>query len=285
MKKILTCTAAALLLSTPAFAQSVVPKQGFYLGAGGGVGSSSFGDQSITATGTSDTYRTSTGTFMSSGTATGPAVDRSLDTKTSITPSLQAGYFRQFEGSNWLVGGKLTYNYLNNKSTDSRFLIPQYGSFGATSFTGNAVVQSFSVNVRQQVALMPYVGYTFDRSYIYLGAGPTLSQIESKINGVIGFADINGNRTDISGTPQNFSNSDWVWGGAVQIGATYFLDSSWFVDVNYTLGATQNKTANYNSTFTNVNANTGLTYTGTLVGSSEGSTMTQMFGITINRKF
>ncbi len=283
MKKILVCT-AALLVSAPAFAQSIVPTQGFYLGLGGSVNSTSYNDQSMTATGVSDTYRTSTGQFLSSGTATGPAVSPELDTKTSIAPSLQAGYFHKLS-SNWLVGGKLSYSYLDNKSTSSRFLVPQYGSFGTTSFTGNAVVQSFQVNVRQQVALMPYVGYTFDRSYVYLGAGPTLSQVQTKINGVIGFADINGNRTDISGTAQNFSNSEWVWGAGATIGATYFLDSSWFIDVNYTIGATQNKTANYNSSFTNVNANTGLTYTGQLIGTSSGTTTTQSFGITINKAF
>ncbi|MGG2362629.1 hypothetical protein ACE4Z5_27350, partial [Salmonella enterica] len=82
-----------------------------------------------------------------------------------------------------------------------------------------------------------------------------------------------------------FSNTDWVWGVGATVGATYFLDSSWFIDVNYTIGTTQNKTANYNSAFRNVNANTGLTYAGSLVGTSSGSTTTQGFGITINKAF
>lgn len=283
MKKSFIC-ATALLLTSPAFAQSIVPSQGFYVGLGGSVNSTSYNDQALTATGTSDTYDTATGRFLQSGSATGPAVSPELDTKTGIAPNLQAGYFHKFS-SNWLVGGKLSYSYLNNKSTSQRFLVPQYGSFGTTTFTGNAVVQSFQVNVRQQVSLMPYVGYTFDRSYVYLGAGPTLSQVQTKINGVIGFADINGNRTDISGAAQNFSNSEWVWGAGATVGATYFLDSSWFIDVNYTIGATQNRTANYNSTFRNVNANTGLTYAGQLIGSSSGTTTTQSFGITINKAF
>jgi hypothetical protein len=284
MKKLSIC-AVAVCLATPAFAQSIVPSQGFYAGLGGSVNSTHYNDQQITATGISDTYSTATGAKLASGTATGPAVSPSLGNETGIAPNLQAGYFRKFDNSNWLVGGKLSYSYINNQSTSPRFLVPQYGSFGTTSFTGNAVVQSYQVNVRQQVSLMPYVGYTFDRSYVYLGAGPTLSQVQTKINGVIGFADINGNRTDISGTPQNFSNTDWVWGVGATVGATYFLDSSWFIDVNYTIGTTQNKTANYNSAFRNVNANTGLTYAGSLVGTSSGSTTTQGFGITINKAF
>ena len=46
---------------------------------------------------------------------------------------------------------------------------------------------------------------------------------------MMGFADINGNRQDISGAPVNFSESSWVSGGAIVIGGTYFFDPQWFV--------------------------------------------------------
>jgi hypothetical protein len=73
--------------------------------------------------------------------------------------------------------------------------------------------------------------------------------VNTKINDLIGFADINGARTDVSGTAQTFSSSGLVLGGAVQIGMTYFLEQSWFLDVNYTYGAPASKTASYFSTF------------------------------------
>jgi hypothetical protein len=41
-----------------------------------------------------------------------------------------------------------------------------------------------------------------------------------------------GRPEDISGRPQDFSSTDWVFGGAVTIGETYLVDESWFIDLN-----------------------------------------------------
>lgn len=66
---------------------------------------------------------------------------------------------------------------------------------------------------------------------------------------MVGSADINGDRQDISGAPQNFSGSAWAFGGAATVGATYFLDSFWFVDLNYKYAVTVNQKFNYASTY------------------------------------
>jgi hypothetical protein len=118
-----------------------------------------------------------------------------------------------------------------------------------------------------------------------VGAGPTLTQINTNIDNLIGFADIKGNRTDISGTPQNFSSSKWVVGGAVTVGGTYFLDSSWFIDLNYNFTMAPNQTANYSSTFSNTNGNTNVNYSGSLIGSSSAKTTTQTISLSINKAF
>lgn len=262
---------------------SKVPDSAFFIGFGGSANSVKFNDQDIQATGISDTYDTASGALLASGSAGGPAVDVSLDSQTSLSPMLQLGYFQHFAGSQWLWGGKFSYNYLSTSSTTKNFLIPQYGSFGATPFTGNAVVHSFETEIKHQMALVPFIGHSFADGYLYAGAGLTLSQINNKIDGLIGFADINGTRTDISGAPQNFSSSQWARGAIGTLGGTYFLDSSWFVDFSYDYAVTENRTARYDEPFTNPTPT--KTYTGSLIGSSSGTVTTQSLVFSINKAF
>ena len=268
-----------------ASAQSIVPNRAFYFGLGGSVNTTDFNNQSIEATGLSDAYNKTTGAYMSSGTAGGPPVSLGMGSQTGFAPVVQAGYFEHFQSSQWLWGAKFGYNGLGQSSTTNSFLIPQYGSYGATPFTGNAVVQSFKTNIAHQFSLIPFIGHSFEKGFVYAGAGPTLSQINTNIDNLIGFADIKGERTDISGAPQNFSSSQWVVGGALTVGATYFLDASWFIDVNYNISTTPNQTANYSSTFNNTNGNTNVNYSGSLIGSSTAKTTTQAVIISINKAF
>lgn len=264
-------------------AASRVPDSAFFVGLGGSANSVEFNDQDLQATGISNTYDTASGALLASGSAGGPAVDLSLDSQSSLSPMLQLGYFQHFAGSPWLWGGKFSYNYLSTSSTTKNFLIPQYGSFGATPFTGNAVVHSFETEIKHQMALVPYIGRSFADGYLYAGAGLTLSEVNNKIDGLIGFADINGTRTDISGAPQNFSSSQWAHGAIGTLGGTYFLDSSWFLDFSYDYAVTENRTARYSEPFTNPTPS--KTYTGTLIGSSSGSITTQSLVLSINKAF
>ncbi|MBX9755796.1 MAG: hypothetical protein K2X80_13660 [Pseudomonadaceae bacterium] len=264
-------------------AASKMPDSALYIGFGASANSVDFNDQDIQATGISDTYDTTSGALLASGSAGGPAVDLSMDSQSSLSPTLQLGYFQHFDNSQWLWGAKFSYNYLSTSSTTKNFLIPQYGAFGATPFTGNAVVHSFETEIKHQISLVPYIGHSFANGFVYAGAGPTLSQINTKIDGLIGFADINGTRTDISGQPSNFSSSQWSHGGIGTLGGTYFLDSSWFLDFNYNYAVTENRTARYSEPFTNPTPT--KTYTGTLIGSTSGSVTTQSVALSINKAF
>ncbi len=266
-----------------------VPRNAFYLGVGASANLADFGTQDVYAVGTSDVFRN--GARISSGSAAGPG-SVGMGTDTAIAPVVQLGYFQRFADSAWLWGANLNYSYMNASASVQNARIPQAGSYtptgssNAVPFTGNAIVQSYQTEVTHQVALMPYVGRAFEAGgFVYLGAGPTLSRMSTRLNGLIGFADTNGSRSDISGAPQNFGTEGWVLGGAAMVGVTLFFDASWFVDVRYTLSATQRQTGNYASTFSNPNGQDGTLINGTLVGSSSGRFANQGITFTINRAF
>jgi hypothetical protein len=263
-----------------------VPTSALFIGLGGSYNAVRFGTQNVYAVGTSDVYQN--GVLASGGSAAGPA-SIYIDPQSTLAFSAQGGYFQKFSGSDWLWGAKFSYSYLGATSVVRNALLPQAGSFTATGsttpvpFTGNALVQSFQTHLLQQMSFVPFIGRSFEKSFIYIGAGPTLSQTRTDLNGLIGFADINGTRTDVSGTPINMSSTGWVYGGAALVGATYFFDPSWFLDVNYTFAMTANRTANYASPFTNPNGSNGSTILGTMVGTSAAKVITQGVMVTINR--
>lgn len=273
----------ALPVTAQAETNSLVPASGFYLGLGFNTNSTQFNDQDVTATGTS-VVTDSDGNTVNSGTAGGPAVEIDMNTENGLSPSIQAGYFKKFENSSYLWGAKFSYSYLgDNTSTNDLIRIPQFGQFDGEPFTGNAIARSYQKTIKHQVSFIPYIGKAFERSTVYLGAGPTLSQVETKINNLVGFADIDGNRTDISGAPQNFSDKEWVIGATVMFGGTYYLDESFFLDFNYSYSMTKDKTSNYYSTFNNVRSPNTLT--GELIGDSTGTATVQSVGISINKLF
>jgi opacity protein-like surface antigen len=280
---------AAILKAMPPVPPGLfVPTSAFYLGLGGGYDVSNFGTQNVYAVGTSDVYQN--GLLTSSGSAAGPA-NIETTAQPAVAFSAQGGYFKHFYGSDWLWGAKFAYSYLGATSIVRNALLPQAGSFTPTGnntpvpFTGNALVQSFQNNITHQLAFVPFIGKSFDRSIVYIGAGPTLSQVRTTLNGLIGFADINGARTDVSGSPVNFSSTSWVYGGAATIGTTYFLSQSWFIDVNYTFAMTGKNTSSFSGPFTNPNATNGSTTVGTMVGTSAAQLITQGITATINKTF
>ena len=279
---------ASMYFKAPDPGASMVPASAFFLGLGGGYNAMNFGNQNVYAVGTSNVFEN--GVQTSSGSAAGPAMI-GMNSASGLAPMVQGGFFQKFSGSEWLWGGKFSYSYLNGNATVRNALLPQAGSFTATgstvptAFTGNALVQSYQTNIEHQIAFVPFIGRAFERSFVYGGIGPTLSRTRTNLNGLIGFADITGTPSDISGAPINLSSSGWVWGGAAVVGATYFLDRSWFVDFNYSYAMTANQTGNYFSPFTNPNGTNGSTIVGTLTGSSTGRVITQGVNVSINKAF
>lgn len=266
----------------------VVPRSAFYLGVGGSYNSTDFGTQEVTAIGTSQVFEN--GMLVSTGRAAGPGIVK-MPIESNFAPSVQAGYFRQIADGPWLWGAKFSYNYLNATSSVDNIIVPQSGSFTQLAthttvpFVGAAIAQSYQTQLDHQLALMPFIGHSLGKGFVYLGVGPTGSKTQTNIKSLVGFADLRGQITDISGPPQDFSGSGWVVGGAGTLGLTYFLNHSWFLDIAYTFSMTRNQTFNYSSTFTNTQSPFGTT-AGTLVGSSSGRVITpQRVTLTMNVAF
>jgi len=88
---------------------------------------------------------------------------------------------------------------------------------------------------------------------------------------------------DITGKPTSFSSSNWVWGGAAQVGMTYFLDGSWFLDFNYTYAHTEPFMDTYSAPF--VSMSNGYTTTGTAHLTAADRVTTQSVAVSINKAF
>ena len=105
----------------------------------------------------------------------------------------------------------------------------------------------------------------------------------TKIADGIGFAYINGTELDVTGSPIGFSSSDWVWGGAGQVGLNYFLSPSWALDLNYTFAMSAHYKIKYAGDFTS--ANGPLTTAGTAYVNASQQVTTQAFSVSINKVF
>lgn len=264
-----------------------MPASGFYVGAGVSANLVVPTNQTMFSQGISNVFQT--GTLAATGAAGGPTNPHPPNAST-ISPSAQVGWFHKLGESRWMAGGKLTYNYIAATATDHFVAVPQSGSFSMvtggpiTSFTGNVVIRSYQITADHQFALVPHVGYTFDRSYLYVGAGPSLTRTEVKLNNVVGFANINGAAgTSITGAPTSYSSSQWLIGATLSAGATYFLTPSWFIDFGYAFTITDLWNTAYASAFAN---NTGGFQTaGVLSGSYTGGLNTHALTVSINRRF
>src|SRR5262249_56572643 len=134
-------------------------------------------------------------------------------------------------------------------------------------FCGYAFAKSYETTIDHQLALMSFIGRSFDKTLLYIGGGVTYARTHTNINDLVGFADITHPLEIISGPPQDFSGSGWVWGGALIVGGSYFFTPSWFLDVSYMYARTKKKKLNYSSKFTNTNGPTNSVQSGTMVGS------------------
>jgi opacity protein-like surface antigen len=263
---------------------STVPNSAFFLGLGGSANWIHFTDQHVYAIGTSNVY--ADGILVASGSAQGPT-NIGMNGRFAFAPSFQGGYFQRFGGSDWLWGAKLSYNYLGATSTNTNSIIPQFGTYTTilnptpVPFSGPAYVRSSQTSLLQEIDLVPFLGRAFGQGYVYAGGGPTLSQTRTRLNGLVGFALVDGGIVDQSGAPQDFSSSNWLVGGAAMVGVTYFFTPTWFLDLNYTYAFTQGHTSNFASPFIDHSS----TSVGTLVGNSAWTAQTQRLGLTINKAF
>ena len=268
--------------------ESYVPRAAFFAGLGGSYNSVSFGNQNVYGKGTSYTppYVDISGPQPAIiGSAAGQT-GLTLADASGLAPSIQAGYFQHFSGSSWLWGFKFSYAYLDMDS-EKNLMIPQAGGFTQggvyTPFVGNYVTQGYRQTLKQQLSLVPFIGKSFERSFVYLGAGPTVAQTKTNIDSLVGFADINGLTSSITGIGRgsSYSTSQYLWGGVATVGATYFIDRNWFVDINYSYAMTETKTSTWGGPWS-FDPVIGGARTGTNNGTSSGNVTTQDFTLSIN---
>lgn len=210
-----------------------------------------------------------------------------------LGPSFQAGYFKHIGNTPNLVGVKFYYQYLNSTATDSNLFIPQIGTStsvntGVTSsLYGYVNADSVQPITNQQVTLLLFAGRTFGNTSFYLGAGPSLVNLKSQNYYSIGYANFEGATVNVTGLVSYSSPSFWAWGGTAELGATYFFDPSWFLDLSYTYTLTGNNTTNHQQAFANTSSLGTTVYntSGTLYTKDTLSVANQSLMLSVNKVF
>jgi len=270
---------------------SNVPRSLFFAGAGAGLGIVASGEQSVFNKGISSIF--DNGVLLGTGTADGPPVTPDLGADATGVPLVQLGYFQHFGDSDWLWGIKLSYSYLGTTNlAEHNLVIPQVGTGtvpNIPSFEGFSVIKSYEVFVDHQLSLVPFVGRSFKNSFVYAGAGPSLSRVGASLNDLVGFATfpegslLPGLR-DVSGRPQSDEQSQWAFGVAASGGVTYFITPSWFLDVNYTFSHPFPSKFHVQSPYHN-EIYSPIVFEGTLIGDYTAKLNTHLITISLNVGF
>jgi len=273
----------SILKSDASSSPSLAPKSGLSLGLGGNLNLATFGQQNFYWAGLSNGYYDSNNAQYNYGYA-------GYNTKVNLTPQFrvapigQMNYFNHFGDTQWMFGGKFAYTYLNSRSEVANVGIPQFGGYhafkGATgenisisnTFFGTGELNSYQTSINHQLTLTPYLGRSFSNGYLYAGAGPSLSQVQTNLNYLTGFRNNDGVPTVQTGAGSYYQNSHWVWGGAATAGITYFLTPSWYFDFNYTYSQTRSTTSYYNAWYAAPVSGTSGLDAAHAVGYTPGST-------------
>lgn len=136
--------------------------------------------------------------------------------------------------------------------------------------------------------LIPFLGQSFGQSYMYAGLGPTTVQTKTYINNITGFENIAPIPTTPTGLGlgEKYSTTQWLYGGIAMVGATYFVDSSWFLDISYSYSFTGKTNSSWGGAWSDTDINNNFVKrTGTNTGTTSGSVNTQALLISINKTF
>lgn len=262
--------------------------QGFFIGAGGNYNSLRI-DQASWGLGISSLYVD--GVYNSTGIAQGNAAPFN-NTSQNLSPEIQAGYLRNYNDSVY-HGIKFTYQYLGAVVTNRDVYLPQTGvqtsSTGTTSpMFGYAIADSVEVTVNHEMNLFALVGKQFGNKSLYIGAGPSLISLQSQNYNSIGYAIVDGETLNVTGLVNYGSPTMWAWGGGAQIGMSYFITPSWFIDASYTFSALERRVSRHKQSFSNTSTEDGETLLTTGILATKNTfkpTLLQSVNISINRMF
>jgi opacity protein-like surface antigen len=239
--------AADMVVKAPAPPPAVWDWSGFYGGVGGSFNWTHF-DQSLQ--GVSGNISVFDGpTLVAQGQEGGPFFDFNRN-KPGFAPDVQFGYMAPVASGGWLAGFKFTYKYANIDSKEV-VSVPQNGTGAILSgpgagtsgpITGFVQISPAEINLKHQFSLIATIGHSFGDFTVYAGGGPALFGVETNFFDTIPFATSSLSGTFPAGAPITVLNSNWVWGGAAQIGTMYALTGGWFLDFSYTYA----RSANFN---------------------------------------
>lgn len=263
VQKLAACTASSLLLfSLATFADGILPSElprsGVFAGLGGSY-NTVYLNQKITGNLTS--------IYSADGIPAG-TLQGNLPYFTSFSPEGtfalqgQAGYFKYFRDSDWLWGGKLLYQYLGFNSSNTFDLFNFVGAIATPPVT-TQITQRTSMKINHELALIPFIGHSFNNTQLYLGLGPSVIEAKPKFSQITNFSNIGFTLGQTSSfLVDSVSDTHWMFGGAAQVGFSHYFSPTWFVDLNYTFGFTG--TYNYNRNFPIANSS-NYPGTGTLL--------------------
>jgi hypothetical protein len=141
----------------------------------------------------------------------------------------KAEYTSHIEGSHNLWGVKFLSNYLGLSAKDR--------------MNSGQALQLSQTSIDHELGVLAYIGRSFANGHVYLGGGPSLFGGKSNVYDTVGTSGQNSITADF-----NPANSRLVWGGAAQLGMSYYFDPSWYLDLNYTYAITGlNNTGPYTS--------------------------------------
>lgn len=280
------------LFSTSVFAGEMgtaANPQGFFIGLGGNYSSVSLKQDSW---GLGISNLNVNGVLTSRGIAQGNAAPFK-NTSLTFSPEVQAGYLKNFN-NDLFYGIKFNYQYLGSVATNRDLYLPQTGELesfnppSVSSMFGYAIADSVEVTINHTMNLLAIAGKQFNNKYVYLGAGPSLTSLQSQNYNSIGYAIVNGETLNVTGLVNYGSPTIWAWGGAAQIGASYFFDPTWFIDASYTFTGIGGYSTRHAQTFANTTVANGDTIVTSGILTTKTtfrSTLIQSVNLSINKMF
>ncbi len=211
--------------------------------------------------------------------------------KSAFAPDVQLGYLVPVAGGDWLAGLKFAYKYANIDSKQN-VSIPQNGTGTILSGPGAGTTGAISgflqispaeINLRNQLSLIATIDRAFGNVAVYAGGGPALFDVRTNFLNGIPFATSPQGTTFAAGMPITVFNSNWVWGGAAQVGATYAFARGWFVDFAYTYARSANFNIS-NPVFVQNQIN-AITISGPAVLNAQERVTNQSVTLTLNYQF
>ncbi|CDZ79315.1 Opacity protein antigens [Legionella massiliensis] len=203
-------------------------------------------------------------------------------TKEAFAPEAKIGYFSHFANSNLLWGLEFLYQYSGVKIKTTRDKLGSGAAIQLADPTQN-VTDFLSMNpvktrVHTEFMLPVFLGYSLANSFLYAGVGPAVFQLKRTVGR------INDESSGLFiGNAAGFSNSEWIWGGAARAGIAYYLNPSWFLNLNYSYSFTGNTHLNNRKLFTPA-INTGLN-SGSIAFNTRQRLNAQTISLSINKVF